>query len=45
MATRLQRRNEERARESEEKFGQHGVAIKLYVQMRRGGFLLRERGR
>jgi hypothetical protein len=39
------RENGERARESEEKFGQHGVAIKLHVQMRRGGFILRERGR
>jgi hypothetical protein len=38
MATRLQERNGERARESEEKFGQHGVAIKLHVKMRRGDF-------
>jgi hypothetical protein len=34
-----------RARESEEKFGQHGVTMKVHAQMRRGGLLLRERGR
>jgi hypothetical protein len=41
MAAILQERNGERARESEEKFGQHGVAIKLHVKMRREGLLLR----
>jgi hypothetical protein len=45
MAARLHERNWERARESEEKFGQHGVTIKVNVKMRRGGLLLRERGR
>jgi hypothetical protein len=45
MAARLHERNGERTRESEEKFGQHGVAIKLHVKMRRIRFLLRERGR
>jgi hypothetical protein len=32
------RENGGRARESEEKIGQHGVAMKLDVKMRRGGF-------
>jgi hypothetical protein len=39
------RENGGRARESEEKIGQHGVAMKLDGKMRRGAFLLRERGR
>jgi hypothetical protein len=29
IAARLQRRNWERARRKEEKFGQHGVALKI----------------
>jgi hypothetical protein len=45
MATMLQERNGGRARESEEKIGQHGVAEKL--DEKRGGvtFLLRERSK
>jgi hypothetical protein len=44
MATILQERKWGRARESEEKIGQHGVAMKLDGK-RRGAFLLRERAR
>jgi len=45
MTTILQERKWGRARESEEKIGQHGVAMKL--DGKRGGvsFLLRERGK
>jgi hypothetical protein len=42
MAAILQERNGERARESEEKIGQHGVAMRIDAKMSRGGFLLRE---
>jgi hypothetical protein len=45
MAAILHERNGERARGSEEKFGQHGVSIKLHVKMKREEFFLRERGR
>jgi hypothetical protein len=45
MVAMLQERNGGRARKSEEKIRQHGVAMKLDVKMRRGGLLLRERGR
>jgi hypothetical protein len=45
IAARLHERNGERARESEEKFGQHRVTLKLHSKMRRGGLLLRERRR
>jgi hypothetical protein len=45
FAARLQEKIWERARESEEKFGQHEVTMRVHVKMRRGGLLLRERGR
>ena len=42
FAARLHKRNGERVRESEEKFGQHGVAMRIDTKMRRGGLILRE---
>jgi hypothetical protein len=35
----------ERARKREEKFGQHGVALRIDAKMRRGAFILRERSK
>ena len=37
IAARLQRRKWKRAKKEGEKFGQHGVALRIDVQMRRGG--------
>jgi hypothetical protein len=45
IAARLQRRNWERERRKGEKFGQHGVSLKIDAKTSRGASLLREEGK
>jgi hypothetical protein len=45
MAAILQKRNGERARESEEKIGQHGVAMRIVAKSGGVSFVLRERSK